>query len=121
MNESGAAQCAVRSLSTRFSTILHQSIFSGFSNPWLLLFVLNSIVIQMVLGQDVAIVRFSPIYWALVLPALIIPCWSLRQIVSWLLGPGILLLVFLVSAGTFQLAHGDVQATAQPVSYTHLT
>jgi hypothetical protein len=94
-------------------TTAHRSIFFSGSNAWLLLFVFNSIVIQMVLGQDSVIVRFSSIYWALVLPAMMIPRQSLGQMVRVLRGPGIALLAFLVCAGTFHLARGDVQTVAQ--------
>ncbi|MBR1363432.1 hypothetical protein [Bradyrhizobium ottawaense] len=83
------------------------------SSTSLVVFLLNSIAIQMVVGQDVAIERFSPIYWALVLPALILPLLSIREIFRMLLGRGILLLAFLLCAGGYQLARGDLQALAQ--------
>ena len=101
-------------LSKRLSIICH-SMFSGFSDSWLLLFMINSIVLQMVLGQDTYIARFSLLYWALVLPALVIPCWSIGQIVKVFQGPGVLLFGFLICAGGFHLARSDVQAVMQLV------
>ncbi len=98
---------------TLTSAISQHPISSNSSNPWLVLFVCNSTVIQMIIGQDDVITRFSAIYWALVLPALVIPLWSLRQIAKFLLGPGILLLGFLVCAGTYHAARYDFQIVAQ--------
>ncbi|MCK1652725.1 hypothetical protein IVA88_14935 [Bradyrhizobium sp. 149] len=83
------------------------------SSTSLVIFLLNSIAIQMVVGQDVAIERFSAIYWALVLPALMLPLISIREIFRMLLGRGILLLAFLLCAGGYQFARGDLQALAQ--------
>lgn len=83
------------------------------SSTGLVFFLINSIAIQMVVGQDVAIERFSPIYWTLVLPALALPLFSIREICRMLLGRGILLLAFLLCAGGYQLARGDLQALVQ--------
>ncbi|WP_369722533.1 hypothetical protein AB8Z38_00305 [Bradyrhizobium sp. LLZ17] len=98
---------------TLASPLFQLQASSSSSNPPLLLFVCNSIVIQMIVGQDDVIARFSGIYWALVLPALIIPLSSLRQIAEFLLGRGMALLVFLVCAGSFHAARSEFQTVAQ--------
>ncbi|KQT13077.1 MULTISPECIES: hypothetical protein [unclassified Bradyrhizobium] len=83
------------------------------SSTSLVFFLINSIAIQMVVGQDAAIERFSSIYWALVLFALALPLFCIREIFRLLLGRGILLLAFLLCAGGYQLARGDLQVLAQ--------
>lgn len=82
-------------------------------NGWLLLFIFNSAAIQTMLGQDDTIVRFSPIYWALVLPALVIPCFAFGEVVRTFFGKSILLLAFLAIAGLYHSARGDFQTIAQ--------
>jgi hypothetical protein len=79
----------------------------------LFLFLMNSLTMQMVVGQDNSIVRFSAIYWALVLPALILPLFALREIIGVLLGRGIFLSAFFVCAGVYHLLRGDYQTIIQ--------
>jgi hypothetical protein len=83
------------------------------SNFGLLLFVCSSIALQMVLDQQDVIVRFSPIYWALVVPALVIPLWSAGQIIDALKGPAVAVLAFLICAGIFHSMRGDLRAVLQ--------
>jgi hypothetical protein len=91
----------------------YDSTFPAHSNFWLLLFIYNSIAIQMVLRQQDAIIRFSPVYWVLVLPALLIPLRFTGQIVEVFKGRGRALLVFLICAGGFHLVRGDFRTVLQ--------
>jgi hypothetical protein len=51
-------------------------------NVWLLLFLCNSLVMQMLLGQADVVVPFSLVYFLLVLPALLIPLKFLPEIAA---------------------------------------
>jgi hypothetical protein len=82
-------------------------------NFWLLLFICNSIVLQMLLGQADVIAQYSLIYWLLVLPALLIPLMFLPGIVTVLGGRARLLLYFVILASGFYLIRGDFRAVMQ--------
>jgi hypothetical protein len=82
-------------------------------NVWLLLFLCNSLVMQMLLGQADVVVPFSLVYFLLVLPALLFPLKFLPEIAAVLGGRARFLLYFLVLAGGFHLFRGDFRAVMQ--------
>src|SRR5882757_5696312 len=91
----------------------YDSVLSSRSNCWLLLFICNSIVMQMVLGQEDVIVPYSLVYWTLVLPALVIPFWFTGELVEVFKGHGRTLFAFLICAGGFHLVRGDFRTVMQ--------
>jgi hypothetical protein len=82
-------------------------------NFWLLFFIGNSIVLQMLLGEDDVVGQFSLIYWLLVLPALLIPLMFLPGIITTLGGRAHFLLYFFILAGAFHLIRGDFRTVMQ--------
>jgi hypothetical protein len=68
---------------------------------------------QMALREQDTIVRFSPIYWAVVSPALVIPLFFSAQLVEVFKGSAAVLLAFLICAGGFHSLRGDLQTVIQ--------
>src|ERR1700730_17373153 len=91
----------------------YDSVLSSRSNFWLLLFICNSIVMQMVLGQTDVIAPYSLVYWTLILPALVIPFWFTGELVAVFKGHGRTLFAFLICAGVFHLVRGDLRTVMQ--------
>jgi hypothetical protein len=91
----------------------YDSVLLSRSNCWLLLFICNSIVMQMVLGQKDVIAPYSLVYWTLVLPALVIPFWFTGELVEVFKGHGRTLFAFLICAGGFHLVRGDFRTVMQ--------
>jgi len=76
-------------------------------------FIVLSIVMSMLVGQDSAVRPYSPVYFAVVLPALIVPLLWWRGMAKAALGIGWPLTVFAVLAGGWQLVMGDYRAVVQ--------
>jgi hypothetical protein len=79
----------------------------------MLAFVTLSLLVTMSLDQTSSFARGSLQYWLVVLPALLLPLLDLPAILKRLFGEARLLLVFLVCAGGWHLAMGDVRVTLQ--------
>lgn len=82
-------------------------------NPALLLFVTASLLVSMSVSQEESPEVGSITYWLLVLPAAVLPLFNARYIAQTLLGRSWMLLLFLVSAGSWHLANGDSRAVIQ--------
>ncbi|WP_097108329.1 hypothetical protein [Hoeflea halophila] len=76
-------------------------------------FIVLSIMLSMLVGQDTAVRPYSPLYFAIVLPALLVPLLWWRGIAAASVGIGWPLLVFVLMAGGWQLAMGDYRAAIQ--------
>ncbi len=76
-------------------------------------FIVLSILMSMLVGQDTAVRPYSPAYFAIVLPALVVPLLWWRGIAAAAVGIGWPLLVFALVAGGWQLAMGDYRAVIQ--------
>src|ERR1035437_8179378 len=82
-------------------------------NLAMLAFVALSLFIGMSVHQTTAIERGSWQYFAYVALAVVLPLFSLPEIVRTLFDPCRLLLLFLLWAGSWQLLAGDGRAAAQ--------
>lgn len=80
-------------------------------------FIVLSILMSMLVGQDTAVRPYSPAYFAIVLPALVVPLLWWRGIAAAAVGIGWPLLVFALVAGGWQLAMGDYRAVIQLVLF----
>lgn len=81
----------------------------------LLLFLGNSLALQMALAQTASVKPLSIIYWLLVLPALVAPLFFWREMIEAVKGRGAYLLAFLFLAGSYHVLRGDFRATLQLV------
>jgi len=76
-------------------------------------FVTLSLLVTMSLDQTSSFARGSLQYWLVVLPALLLPLLDLPAILKSLFGRARILLLFLVCAGGWHLATGDLRAALQ--------
>lgn len=83
------------------------------SNPALLTFLAASLLVQLSVTQEVAPELGSLTYWLLVLPAALLPLTNISAITKTLVGRAWLLLLLMVTAGIWHLAHGDGRAVIQ--------
>lgn len=82
-------------------------------NAAMLVFVTISLFLSMWLQQTVAIERGSWQYFAYLAISIGLPLLSLRAIVGVLFGRAMLLFLFLLLAGSWQIAMGDIRAAVQ--------
>lgn len=76
-------------------------------------FIVLSILMSMLVGQDTAVRPYSPVYFAIVLPALVVPLLWWRGLAAAAMSIGWPLVVFALLAGGWQLAMGDYRAVIQ--------
>ncbi|EDQ34869.1 hypothetical protein HPDFL43_01690 [Hoeflea phototrophica DFL-43] len=76
-------------------------------------FIALSIMMSMLVGQDASVRPYSPVYFAIVLPALVVPLLWWRGIAAAAMGIGWPLVVLALLAGGWQLAMGDYRAVIQ--------
>ena len=84
----------------------------------LLLFLANSLAMQMALSQTASVKPYSIIYWLLVLPALVAPMFFWREMIDAVKGRGGYLLAFVLLAGGYHVLRGDVRAVIQVILLT---
>lgn len=76
-------------------------------------FIALSIVMSMLVGQDSVVRPYSSLYFAMVLPALVVPLLWWRGMAAAALGIGWPLIAFAALAGGWQFAMGDYRAVIQ--------
>ena len=77
------------------------------------LYLINTIVVAMLVGQEESLVLYSPLYFQMVLPTLLVPLLWVREIFQQIRKGGFLLLCFLVIAGGWQIADGQIRVLPQ--------
>ncbi len=72
-----------------------------------------SLMMSMMVGQDTSVRPYSPIFFAIVLPSLLVPALWWREIAAAAMGRSWPLLAFALTAGGWQLITGDYRALLQ--------